>query len=345
MSLSREIVVSSYPEGRLSEEHFELVEREIRPPSEGEVLIKNLWLSIEAGQRTHLSSIPDEIDDAEIHAAIPMPRRGEPLPGQAIGQVIESQNPSLPVGTFVVGWLTWSEYLTSDGSGLLPIDAGVVALQSYLGTMGLWGAFAYFGLLAVAKIEPGETVVVSAAAGSVGSVAVQVAKLHGCRVVGIVGSDEKVDWLVRDLGADAAINYKTATDLASAVAQACPEGIDVFFDTVAGRVLEIAIDAMKPHGRIVAGGTTSAYDSGEPAGPRNYFWITPKRLSILGCSVIDFLDQLGEYREQMSEWLADGRIVNRETIYEGIETAPRAWIELFEGKNLGKMLVRIAEPS
>jgi NADPH-dependent curcumin reductase CurA len=344
MTVSREIVIRSFPVGALSEDDFELVKTEIPTPSDGEVLIKNIWLSIEAGQRIQLSSLRDELEHESIRTVIPTARPGQTMPGHAVGQIIESRNSAYPVGSFVLGWLGWREYLTSDGTGLQILDTSVASPQSYLGTMGLWGATAYYGLLDIGKIKPGETVVVSTAAGSVGIVAVQIAKIHHCRVVGITGSDEKAAWLVDELGVDAAINYKTASDLTAALRETCPEGIDLYLDHVGGTLLEAAIEVMKLHGRILVCGQVTFYDGGTANGPRNYFSVIAKRLTIRGFTVVDFVDRLPAYQSQMVNWLAEKKIIDRQTAYDGIENAPRAWIDLLAGKNVGKMVVQLNEP-
>ncbi len=350
MIVSHEIVISTFPgSSKMTSEDFTLVTNEVAAPSKGEMLIKVIYISIEAGQRTHLSSIADDIDDDSIHSAIPMTRPGHTVPGQGIGQVMESDLPNFPVGSYVLGWLKWGEYQLSNGTGLngtplQVIDTTLAPPSSFLGTMGLWGAFAYFALHEKAKIQSGETVLVSAAAGSVGMVAVQVAKLHGCRVVGIAGSDEKVEWLVKELGADAAVNYRSAPDLKSALEEVAPEGIDVYYDTVGGPSLEAAIDLMKPHGRIIAGGQTASYNGTSVGGPSNYFWLTPKRITVYGCSIVDFLGEYPSYQQTMSAWLKEGKVIDRQTIYNGIESAPSAWIDLFAGKNIGKMLVQVGQP-
>jgi NADPH-dependent curcumin reductase CurA len=344
MGMSREIIVKSYPLGALSEGDFELVETEIPTPFDGAVLIKNIWLSIEAGQRLQLSARRAELDHDSIASVIPTAIPGRTMPGQAVGQIIESRNPDFSPGSYVRGWLGWREHLMCDGSGLQILNPSMAPPQAYLGTMGLWGATAYYGLVEIAKVKPGETVVVSTAAGSVGMVAVQIAKLHDCRVVGVAGSDEKTAWLVNELGADAAINYKTASDLTTALRVACPEGIDVYLDQVGGPLLEAAIDAMRLRGRIAMCGHTADYDGGTLRGPGNYPLIIAKRLSVLGFTVVDFVDRLPEYQRQMTTWLAEKKVIDRQTIYEGIENAPRAWIDLLAGKNIGKMVVRLSEP-
>jgi NADPH-dependent curcumin reductase CurA len=211
--------LKSFPKGRMTEEDFELVTVEVPSAREGEVLVKNLWLSIEAGMRVMMYE--SDIDD--IKDTVPGFHTGKPVHSFAVGKIIQSRNPQFPKGSYVTGMFNWQEYFTSSGAGIQIVDPNLAPVQYYLGVMGTIGAPAYFGLLDVGKIKAGETVVVSAAAGSVGSVARQVAKLTGCRVVGIAGSDEKVDWLLKEISIDAAINYKKVDSLQEAIGAACPD--------------------------------------------------------------------------------------------------------------------------
>ncbi|MBT8339311.1 MAG: NADP-dependent oxidoreductase [Desulfatitalea sp.] len=318
----------------MTEENFELATVQVPSPGQGELMVKNLWLSIEAGMRALLH-------EGDAHFGF---GKGKPVRGFAVGQIIQSRHPRFPKGGYITGLCNWQEYYISNGEGMQIIDPNLVPVHHYLTVMGAMAATAYFGLLDVGRIKAGETVGVSAAAGSVGSVACQIAKLTGCRVVGTAGSDEKVDWLINELGIDAAINYKKVDDLQEAMGAACPEGIDVYFDNVAGKSLEAALEVMKPRGRILACGTVHDYDGGGPAGPANYLQITQKRLSVQGFSVLDYMDRMPEYLSRMSGWITEGKVRSRETVYEGIENAVAAWIGLFQGKNIGKMLVKLGDP-
>lgn len=340
MIRSREIRLKTFPKGKMTQDNFELATVSVALPAEGEVLVRNLWLSVEAGMRVMMF----ESDIKEITDAVPGFHIGKPIHSFAIGQIIESRHAGFPKGSYVMGVFNWQEYFTASGAGMRIVDPTLVPVQYYLGVMGLLGAPAYFGLLDVGKITAGETVVVSTAAGMVGLVACQVAKLMGCRVVGITGSDEKVDWLVNELGIAAAINYKKVANLQDAIEATCPEGIDVYFDNVAGKILEAAINLMKVHGRILACGTTQEYDGGASAWPANFLKIIQKRISVLGFSILDYLERMPEYQAQMSLWIDEGKIRPRETVYEGIENAVAAWIGLLEGRNIGKMLVKLGDP-
>lgn len=346
MVTSREVHLKSRPAGALRPDNFGLVTVELPSPGADEVLIKNLWMSIDAGQRTLMGEGSSDIADLP-------PKRfelDEPMEGQAIGQIVESRNPNLPVGTFVITNLGWREYAlfsgAPDGFTLRVLDAPVGPIQSYLHIQSLYGALAYFLVTDCARVRAGETVWVSTAAGTTGSITSQISQLSGCKVIGTTGSDEKVEWLKDELGLDAAFNYKRS-DLRDAVQAACPEGVDVYFDFAGGAQLEAAIDAMNPHGRIIKIGDTATYDGEAAAGPANIFQVVLKRLSIQGCTIFDYLTtpaRMATAYARLSKWIAAGKITAHETVYEGIENAAQAQIDLFQGKNLGKMLVRLGEP-
>jgi NADPH-dependent curcumin reductase CurA len=272
------------------------------------------------------------------------------MEGQTIGQVIRSRNPSLPAGTFVVTNYGWREYFTfsgmPDGFTLTVLDKPVSPLQAHLHAVSLYGASAYFHVTDCAKVKAGETVWISTAAGTTGSIACQIARMEGAKVIGTTSSDAKVAWLKSELGLDAAFNYQDPKLLQSMKA-AFPEGIDVYIDYAGGRQLEIALDLMKPHGRIIKVGDTCTYDGATPVGPSNMFQLVLKRASILGCSVFDYLappDRLVAALGQLAQWYAAGKIKVAETVYHGIENGVQAQLDLFRGKNTGKMLVKLGEP-
>ncbi len=348
MIISREIHLKSRPTGPISQDNFELVTVELPSPGENEVLIKNLWMSIDAGQRTLMTKEEQELSNLDL----PVKRfhLDEPMEGQVIGQVIESRSVNLPVGTFVVTNGGWREYLLfsgkADGFLLTVLDKPADPITSHLHVMSIYGASAYFHVTDCAKVQAGDTVWISTAAGTVGSISCQIAKISGCRVVGTTSSDEKVDWLLSDLKLDAAFNYKRS-DLKAAMQAACPDGIDVYIDYAGGKQLEVAIELMNPHGRIIKVGDTSMYDGSIPVGPNNLFQLVLKRVSIVGCSIFDYLSpptKLVKCYKRLGQWVAEGKIKVHETIYEGIDNAVQAQIDLFKGKNLGKMLVKLGEP-
>ncbi len=270
---------------------------------------------------------------------------GEALNGGAVGQVIESLHQDYKPGFFVKSMQGWRDIFISDGEGLEIIDPERAPLQTYLGIMGMPGLTAYVGLMIIGEIKPEDTVFVSAASGAVGSLVCQIAKLKGCRVAGSAGSDEKVSWLIDEAKIDAAINYKTAVDLESEIASACPEGIDLYFDNVGDKHLEAALNLMNQFGRIVICGAIATYNDTEPKpGPPNLRQVLVKRLKVQGFIVTDNKELYPVFLEQMSNWIAEGKIKWRETIVEGLDKAPDAFMGLFKGENTGKMLVKLSDP-
>ncbi|MBT8367076.1 MAG: NADP-dependent oxidoreductase, partial [Deltaproteobacteria bacterium] len=248
------------------------------------------------------------------------------------------------VGDFVLGMFGWREYFISDGTGLIKIDPQIAPIQAYLGTVGMPGLTAYVGLLDIGKPKEGETVFVSAAAGAVGSIVCQIAKLKGCNVLGSAGSDEKVSWLLQEAGVDAAFNYKAVDDVIAEVGRQCPKGIDVYFENVGGVHLQAALEHMNTFGRIVMCGAISMYNATEPIpGPPNLFYATTKQLTLQGFIVREHLAKLPQFYTDMGKWIAEGKINCKETIVDGLENAPQAFIGLFKGQNFGKMIVKIGD--
>jgi NADPH-dependent curcumin reductase CurA len=280
-----------------------------------------------------------------IRTYVPPFELGEPLTGGAIGRVVESRDGSLAPGDLVQSGLGWREHFVAPAAALAKLEPGATPLTHHLGVLGGTGFTAYVGMLDIGRPKAGETVFVSGAAGAVGSIAGQIAKIEDCRVIGSAGSDEKVAWLTGDLGFDAAFNYKTAPP-AEALAEAAPDGIDVYFDNVGYDHLEAAITHMNDFGRIAACGSISGYNSVDPAhprpGPNNLAFLVRKRLTMRGFIVSDHGERRADFRADMERWLAEGAVRSRETVLEGIEQAPAAFLGLFDGTNTGKMLVRLA---
>jgi len=273
---------------------------------------------------------------------VPPFQLNNPLEGGCVGQVVESKRGEFSVGDFVLGMLGWREYFVSDGSGLTRIDPQIAPLQTYLGALGMTGLTAYVGLLHIGEPKEGNTVFVSAASGAVGSIVCQIAKLKGCYVAGSAGSDEKVAWLTNEAGIDAAFNYKNVDDLMAQVGNSCPKGIDVCFENVGGKHLEAALEHMNPFGRIVLCGMISIYNATRPPpGPINLGYAISKQLRLQGFIVMHHMDKLPQFQADMGKWIAAGKIKVKETIIEGIENAPKAFIGLFKGENFGKMIVQI----
>ena len=329
MRTSREIHLVGRPRGVPTASDFAVVEVDIPEPSEGEVVIRNGFISVDPYMRARMN-------DAKSYA--PSFSLGEPMTGGAVGQVVASQNPRFAEGDWVSHGLGWREVALSDGSGLVSVDPAVAPVSTALGVLGMPGLTAYFGLVDIARIQPGETVFVSGAAGAVGSLAGQLAKLKGCTVIGSAGSAEKVAWLLK-LGFDEAFNYRETS-----VRDALADGIDVYFDNVGGPTLEAALAALRLRGRVVACGAISQYNATEaPVGPRNLFLVVTNRLRIEGFIISDHFDRMPAFLAEVAPHLRDGSLQYRETIVDGIEHAPAAFIGLLAGENTGKMLVRVGD--
>ena len=331
--VSREIRLKRRPVGMPEEDDFELVEVRVPEPADGEIVVRNIFLSVDPYMRGRMIDRKSYMPPFEL---------GKAIEGGCVGQVVKSNGGRFPVGQHVAGMQGWRESYVTTGRGFLPIDPAAVPVQAYLGVMGMPGLTAYVGLLDIGKPVEGNTVFVSAAAGAVGSVVCQIGKLKGCRVVGSAGSDEKVKWLLEEAGIDGAFNYRRVESLEDELGRLCPKGVDVYFENVGGTHLEAALERMNPSGRIVLCGMISQYNATrlEP-GAKNLFLAIGKRLTLRGFIVSDHLDRLAQFTADMGRWVAEGRIRWRETIVQGIENAPKAFIGLFRGDNLGKMLVQV----
>ena len=329
---SREIRLRARPEALAGPENFELVDVEVPDPDDGEVLVRNEFMSVDPYMRGRMREEPSYADPWAV---------GEVMQGGAVGRVIESRDEAFTAGDLVSSNLGWREIALAAPAALTRLDPDVERASDYLGALGMSGQTAYVGLLDLGEPQPGETVFVSAAAGAVGSVAGQLAKVRGCHVVGSAGSDEKVAWLVDDLGFDHALNYHT-TDLEAALAEHAPDGIDVYFDNVGYDHLQAALNHMNEHGRIVACGSIAGYNAAEPLpGPNNLSLVVRKRLTMRGFIVADHAHRHDAFLADMRRWLAEGAVRNRETVVDGLERAPAAFLGLFEGANIGKMIVRL----
>ncbi len=332
--VTREILLKSRPVGEPEAANFEVVERPTPEPGAGEVLVENVYISVDPYMRGRMRDVESYVPPFEV---------GKVMDGGAVGKVVVSNHAEFAVGDYVNSGLGWREAFVSDGTGLTKIDPSVAPIRQYLGVLGGTGFTAYVGLLDLMEPQDGETVFVSGAAGAVGLITGQLAKLRGCRVVGSAGSDEKVDLLTREFGYDAAFNYKTA-NLLEALGETCPEGIDIYFDNVGGDHLEAALEHMKDFGRISACGSISLYNLEDPApGPTNLSQIIRKRLTIKGFIVSDHMDRRAEFQRDMLRWLGEGQVVDHETVVEGLENAPSAFMGLFTGENVGKMIVQVGE--
>jgi NADPH-dependent curcumin reductase CurA len=278
----------------------------------------------------------------DVKSYVPAFEIGEVIRGGSVGQVVESNNIDFVEGDFVLSSAGWRELFTSNGKRLTKIDASIGPIRSYLGALGMPGFTAYYGLLEIGTPKAGETVFVSAAAGAVGSIVCQIAKLMDCRVVASAGSAEKVQWLIEEASVDAAFNYKEVDHLRRELGRHCPDGIHIYFENVGGDHLEAALSHMNTFGRVVVCGMISQYNNTAPQpGPRNLSLIFTKRLSLKGYIISDHYDQLPLFLGNMSQWIGEGKIKWRETIVDGLENTPQAFIGLFQGTNIGKMLVRV----
>jgi NADPH-dependent curcumin reductase CurA len=333
---SREFHLVARPDGEPRPDHFELVEAPLHPPADGEVLIRNTHLSVDPYMRGRM-------DDAESYIA-PFPLDA-PLEGAAIGEVVESRDDRLTPGDLVTHWHSWRELAVAPAADLERIEpqAGIPP-SAFLGVLGTPGLSAHVGVARVARVRPGDAVYVSAAAGAVGSVAGQVARLLGARrVIGSAGSADKAKWLREEAGFDAVFNHRDGA-LAEQLRDAADGGVDVFFDNVGGDHLEAAIDVMNVFGRIVLNGyITSHHSRGRGAGPSNLSQLVTKRINVQGLLVTDHLEKLPAYQAAAQEWLRDGRLNFRETVVDGLERMPDALLGLYRGDNLGKMVVRVED--
>ncbi len=325
--MSREIVLTARPQGEPQDSDFELREAVDAAPGDGEVLVENVFVSVDPYMRGRMTGIRTYVAPFEVGAVVA---------GSAVGRVVESHHPGFAAGDWVRSMLGWRERGIAPGTELAKLDPELAPPSTALGVLGMTGLTAWVGLVDIGRIEAGETLYVSGAAGAVGSVAAQIAKLKGLRVLGSAGSDEKVEWL-RSLGVEA-FNYRT-----TAPREALADGIDVFFDNVGGAQLEAALTALRPFGRVVACGAISRYNDVTPEpGPRNLGFMVSKRLRLQGFIVLDHEDRYGAFAAEVGSWLRDGQLVYRETILDGIENVPRAFAGLFRGENIGKMLVRVS---
>ena len=331
---SREIHLRSRPHGLPTADNFALVSVEVPAPSgPDQVLVRNRFISVDPYMRGRMR------DTRSYTAPFGL---DEPLTGGAVGEVVSSTSDQFAEGDFVLHMFGWREYVLAEPRQLTKVDPSLAPLQSFLGVLGMPGMTAYVGLLDIGKPQPGETVFVSGAAGAVGSEVCQIAKIQGCRVVGSTGSQVKARWLEEVAGVDVAINYKETSNLRRELKKACPDGIDVYFENVGGVHLEAALQYMNNFGRIAVCGMISMYNatSAQP-GPANMTLMIGRRLKMQGFIVSDHLERRDDFLRDVSGWMREGKLKWEETILDGIESTPEAFIGLFHGENLGKMLVKV----
>lgn len=332
---SKGYALKQRPAGMPTQECFELQTETITDITEGQFIIKNLWLSVDPYMRGRMT-------DAESY--VPPFQLGELMQGSAIGEVIESKHPDFQVGDKVNSMLGWREYAVSTGEMVQKLPQTTLPDQSFLGVAGMPGLTAWVGLNIIGELKEGETVLVSAASGAVGSLVCQFAKLKGCRVIGSAGSAEKVEWL-KSLGVDGVINYKdynNAAELEAALAEYCPQGVDVCYENVGGDHLEAALNLLNRYGRMSVCGMIDLYNLEDAkAGPNNLANIVKKSLRLQGFIVSDHWEHYPSYVAQLTQWVEQGKISWKETTREGIEATPDAFLGLFKGENIGKMLIKL----
>lgn len=333
-SINRQYVLASRPDGMIGPEHFELTERSVQSdPGQGEILVRNLYISLDPAMRGW-------VNDARSY--LPPVGIGEVMRAVSIARVVRSGNPGFVEGDVVSGMFGVQDYAVSDGKGVVKVDPGLAPLPRYLGTLGLSGMTAYFGLIDVGRPEAGQTVLVSGATGAVGQVVGQLARIKGCRVVGIAGGPAKCKHAVEALGYDACIDYK-GEDVKRALRKHCPAGVDVYFDNVGGEILDAVLTRLAMYARIVICGAISQYNSAEVHGPKNYMSLLVHRASMTGMVVLDYEERYGDAVHKLAAWIGEGRLNSREDVVAGLEQFPYALLKLFRGENVGKLVLKVCD--
>ena len=331
---NHKFTLAARPVGMPKRSDWNYSEEPVPDPADGELLVKILYLSLDPAMRGWMN---------EGKSYVPAVKIGEVMRALALGRVVKSKNAGFAVGDYVYGVLGAQEFAISDGKGLSKVDPKLAPLPVYMGTLGMPGMTAYFGLLEIGKPKYGDTVVVSGAAGAVGMIVGQIAKIKGCRVVGIAGGEKKCQYVVKELGFDSAIDYKSE-EVRKSLRTHCPNGIDVYFDNVGGEILEAALANLARGARIVICGAISQYCSTEPVkGPSNYMSLLVNRASMTGMVVFDYADRYAVAAREMGDWLAAGKLKSREDIIAGFETFPDTLLKLFKGENTGKLILKVAD--
>ncbi|MDH4190552.1 MAG: NADP-dependent oxidoreductase [Betaproteobacteria bacterium] len=329
---NRRWVLASRPQGLPKPENFRLEEVSAGTPKDGEVLVKNLWLSLDPYMRGRMSEAKSYAKSVEL---------GELMVGQTVGEVLESKHKGFAAGDKVLTGLGWQLYGCQPGAELFKVDAARAPLSYYLGLLGMPGMTAYFGMKDIGEPKAGDTVVVSAASGAVGSVVGQLAKLAGCRAVGIAGGKAKCDYVVKELGFDACVDYK-AGNLYRDLKQACAQGVDVYFENVGGETLDTVFKLVNMNARVIVCGLISDYNAAEPYGVKMFRAILVNRMKVQGMLVFDRKERFGEALQALGGYYAQGKLKYRESVVQGIENAPQGLIDLLQGRNFGKQLVKLA---
>jgi len=331
---NKQVRLASRPAGWVTLENFTLTETEVGEPGPGQVLVRNVFMSVDPYMRGRMNDTKSYIPPFQV---------GEVLQAGVVGEVVSSNFDGIAAGDHVMGMLGWENYSIADGRLLRKLPASAAPLSWHLGILGMPGMTAYVGLMKIAAAKPGDTVFVTAASGAVGSVVGQLARLHGCRVAGTAGADAKVTLLKKEFGYHAAFNYKSSKSLLASIKEVCPAGIDVLFENVGGELFEAALWSMRDYGRIALCGMIADYNAEQPPpGPRGLALMIGRRLTMRGFIVTDHPNACEEYIAKAIAWVADGKLVYRETIAEGIENAAQAFIDMLQGRNTGKQIVRLS---
>jgi NADPH-dependent curcumin reductase len=330
---NRRIVLKQRPVGAPRPDDFELIESPAPRPEPGQILCRTIYLSLDPYMRGRISGVKSYARGVDP---------GELMVGATVSEVVESKHPSFAPGDLVAGRDGWQAYGVSDGAGVRKLDPEQAPISTALGVLGMPGMTAYVGVLDFGRPKPGETVVVSAASGAVGSVVGQIAKLQGCRAVGIAGGKAKCDYVVGELGLDACVDYK-AGDFPAALSKACPGGVDVYFDNVGGEILEAVLRLVNPHARVPLCGLISQYNATAPPPGPNWGVLLVNRVLVKGFIISDHLDRMPDFLRDCGAWLREGKLKYREDVVTGLENAPSAFIGLLAGRNFGKLIVRVGE--
>jgi NADPH-dependent curcumin reductase CurA len=331
--MNKTIYLKNRPSGEPSLNDFEFKEESKPSPSDGEILLKSKYISVDPYLRGRMRSGESYIEPFKVN---------EPIESVIIAEVISSNSPNFKEGDFVTGMLKWKQFQVSKGIGLNKVDPNIAPLTAFLGILGLTGITAYLGLEKIGKLKEGETLLVSGAAGAVGSIVGQIGKIKGCKVVGIAGTDEKIALLKNEFGFDEGINYKTTSNMKEAINKSCPNGVDVYFDNVGGEILDAALENINKFGRLIICGAIALYNATEtPQGPRHEGTLIKKSVLMQGFTVRDYIKEFGPATKQLATWLQEDKIKYTETIVDGFDKTPQAFLDLFKGKNTGKMIVKV----
>lgn len=330
--MNTQVKLAKRPTGLPDASTWIVEKNEIPRPAEGQILIKQHYISLDPAMRGWMNDAKSYIPPVQI---------GEVMRAGSVGEVIESKHPDFEVGDHLSGWGGVQQYTVTDGKGWYSVNPQLAPLPTYIGTLGMPGMTAYFGILRVGNIKAGEIVLVSGAAGAVGSVVGQIAKIKGCRVIGIAGGPEKCRYLVEELGFDGAIDYKNE-NLKAALKEQCPDGIDVYFDNVGGEILNTALTRIRRHARIVICGAISQYNNSTVKGPSNYLSLLVNRARMEGMIVFDYKDEYGKAAQEMATWMKQGKLKSKEDVYEGIENFYETFLRLFSGEKVGKLVLKVS---